>query len=53
MTVQEAQLKAQQQSHNAMLMQQRMNFKGSTILCLNAYADYLSNFTVSLDARSW
>ncbi|KAE8319287.1 LIM-domain binding protein-domain-containing protein [Aspergillus transmontanensis] len=44
MTVQEAQLKAQQQQ-NAMMMQQRMNMKGATILCLNTFAEQLSNFT--------
>jgi hypothetical protein len=29
-----------------MMMQQRMNMKGATILCLNTYAEHLSNFAV-------
>ncbi|KAE8353488.1 LIM-domain binding protein-domain-containing protein [Aspergillus coremiiformis] len=49
-TNQEAQLKAQQQQ-NAMLMQQRMNMKGATILCLNTFAEHLSNFASKGEAH--
>ncbi|EAU38009.1 hypothetical protein ATEG_01252 [Aspergillus terreus NIH2624] len=48
MTAQEAQLKAQQQQQQnnaAMLMQQRMNMKGASILCLNTFAENLSAFS--------
>ncbi|KKK26003.1 hypothetical protein AOCH_000459, partial [Aspergillus ochraceoroseus] len=47
MTAQEAQLKAQQQQQQnnaALMMQQRMALKGATILCLNNFAEHLSNF---------
>lgn len=46
MTAQEAQLKAQQQQNAALMMQQRMNRQGATILCLHAYAEHLSGFQV-------
>ena len=47
MTAQEAQLKAQQQQNPAaLMMHQRMGMKNSTILCLNTFAEHLSNFRV-------
>jgi hypothetical protein len=47
MTPQEAQMKAQQtQNQAAMMMQQRMSMKGTSILALLTFAEHLSNFSV-------
>ncbi|KAJ5105792.1 Transcriptional activator ptaB [Penicillium alfredii] len=53
MTAQEVQMKAQQQQQNAnaLMLQQRMNRQGASILCLNSYAEHLSGFSSRGEAQ--
>lgn len=40
-----------QQQQNAMMMQQRMSLKGAAVMCLNTFAEHLSNFTSKGEAH--